>query len=287
MKVIPSISKIREAVMQEIQKNHTIGLIPTMGYLHQGHLSLIHQAKKENDLVVASLFVNPLQFGPNEDFDQYPRDFERDRQAAEEAGVDLLFCPSTEEMYPREPVVSVSVNQRGDVLCGKTRPGHFNGVATVLTKLFHIIRPDAVYFGRKDAQQAAIVAGMVEDFNFQLNVVTCPTIREEDGLAVSSRNVHLSQDERKEAPWLYRSLQQGLDLFHSGERRTQQLRGSVNDFLNQHLQEGKMEYVDVLTYPELTRKERCAGEMIIAIAVQFRAARLIDNVLLEGEEVQT
>lgn len=283
MKVITSIRDMREIVTAEIQKNNTIGLTPTMGFLHEGHLSLIHQAQIENDIVVASLFVNPLQFGPNEDFDQYPRDFEKDKRVAEEAGVDFLFCPSTEEMYPGQPMVSVSVNKRADVLCGQSRPGHFDGVATVLTKLFHVIRPQRVYFGMKDAQQAAVVEGMVEDFNFELAVVTCPTVREQDGLALSSRNVHLSETERREAPTLYQSLQHGMDMFRAGEQSTQHLQEAVLHSLEKRLNEGKIEYVEVLSYPDLTRKERCTGKMIIALAVQFQSARLIDNVLLNEE----
>ncbi len=283
MKVITSISDMQESVDAELRLNHTIGFVPTMGYLHEGHLSLVDQAKKENDFVVVSLFVNPLQFGPNEDFDQYPRDFNRDRKVAEDAGVDVLFCPQAVEMYPRTPVVSVSVDQRTNVLCGQSRPGHFNGVATVLTKLFHIVVPNRVYFGRKDAQQAAVIEGMVEDFNFRLDIVTCPTVRETDGVALSSRNIHLSQTEREEARNLYQSLQYGERFYNAGETNVQQLQTKVLEFLEKNIHEGVIDYVDVLSYPDLTKKQTCTGDMIIAIAVQYKKARLIDNIILIGK----
>lgn len=284
MKIVTSIKEMQETIITEKRKGQRIGLVPTMGFLHEGHLGLVRQAVKENDLVVMSIFVNPLQFGPNEDYEQYPRDFKKDKKAAEEAGINILFYPSANEMYPSEPTVTVSVNKRTDVLCGKSRPGHFEGVATVLTKLFHIVMPDRAYFGMKDAQQAAVVDGLIHDFNFPVTLVTCPTVRETDGLAKSSRNVYLSETERKEAPALYESLQQGLKAYEAGERNTKQLRERVYGILNDRLTHGEIEYVDVLTYPELAKVHQCLGQMIIAVAVRFEKARLIDNVILNGED---
>lgn len=284
MKIVTSIKEMQETIITEKRKGQRIGLVPTMGFLHEGHLGLVRQAVKENDLVVMSIFVNPLQFGPNEDYEQYPRDFKKDKKAAEEAGINILFYPSANEMYPSEPTVTVSVNKRTDVLCEKSRPGHFEGVATVLTKLFHIVMPDRAYFGMKDAQQAAVVDGLIHDFNFPVTLVTCPTVRETDGLAKSSRNVYLSETERKEAPALYESLQQGLKAYEAGERNTKQLRERVYGILNDRLTHGEIEYVDVLTYPELAKVHQCLGQMIIAVAVRFEKARLIDNVILNGED---
>lgn len=283
MNVITTIREMREVVNEVKRSGKSIGLVPTMGYLHEGHLSLVHAAVRENDFVVLTVFVNPLQFGPNEDFEQYPRDLQKDEKEAKHAGVNLMFCPSTTEMYPEEPTVTVSVNKRADVLCGKSRPGHFNGVATVLTKFFHIIMPDRVYFGMKDAQQAAVVDGLIRDLNFPIQWVGCPTVREHDGLAKSSRNVYLSEAERTEAPALYESLRYGARLYENGERNTQHIRDAVFHKLSDLLTNGTIEYVDMLTYPELRAVEQCEGRMIIALAVRFQAARLIDNVVLQEE----
>lgn len=284
MKIITSIQEMRQAMILEKQNGRSIGFVPTMGFLHEGHLSLVKRAVKENDFVVMSIFVNPLQFGPNEDFDRYPRNLEKDKQAAETAGVDLIFHPSTEEMYSDEPTVSVSVNKRTDVLCGKSRPGHFDGVATVLTKLFHIVMPDRVYFGMKDAQQVAVVDGLIENFNFPITLVACPTIREADGLAKSSRNVYLSETEREEAPALYKGLLRGAELFRDGTRDMACLQKAVFDVLNDRLTQGEIEYTEVLTYPQLKKTKRCEGRIIIAIAVRFEKARLIDNMILDEED---
>ncbi|HET7577809.1 MAG TPA: pantoate--beta-alanine ligase [Bacillales bacterium] len=284
MKVITSIQEMQETVTAEKKQGNTIGFVPTMGFLHEGHISLLHQAVKDNDIVVMSVFVNPLQFGPNEDFDRYPRDFEKDEQAAREAGVDIIFYPAVEEMYPSEPAVTVSVVKRTDVLCGKSRPGHFDGVATVLTKLFHIVMPDRVYFGMKDAQQAAVVDGLIKDFNFPITLAACPTKREEDGLAKSSRNVYLSEAERREAPALYESLLLAADSYRDGERDPERLRSTIHDNLNDRLTTGDIEYVEVLTYPELQKTDRCQDRMIMALAVRFGGARLIDNIVLGKED---
>lgn len=285
MKLIQSIQQMQQTIMEEKRKGRTVGFVPTMGYLHEGHLSLAERAASENDIVVMSIFVNPLQFGPNEDFDQYPRNIDKDKHYAKEAGVDYIFHPSSDEMYPHEPAVSILVKKRTQVLCGRSRPGHFDGVATVLSKLFHIVMPDRVYFGMKDAQQAAVVDGLIRDMNFPISLQTCPTVRDPDGLAKSSRNVNLSEEERKEAPGLYESLQAVKEAYHKGERQAEALENSLNHNLNDRLNLGEIEYAEVLTYPELERTDRCNGKVIVALAVQYSKARLIDNIVLgEGDQ---
>ena len=223
-----------------------------MGFLHEGHRALLKQARKENDIVVLSIFVNPLQFGPTEDLDRYPRDFDQDQKVAEEEGVDYLFHPSVSEMYPYEPSVTLTVNKRTDVLCGASRPGHFDGVATVLTKLFHIVQPDKVYFGKKDAQQVAVVDGLVTDFNFPLEIITVDTVREEDGLAKSSRNVYLTAQERVQAPILYQSLQKAVGMIHDGETDPDRIISSIEDMIKTETS-GEIDYISILSYPQLEK----------------------------------
>jgi pantoate--beta-alanine ligase len=279
MIILKSIQDMQKYMLQEKKADKTVGFVPTMGYLHEGHLSLIERAKKESDIVAVSIFVNPLQFGPNEDFDRYPRDFERDKKLAEEAGADVLFCPDTKEMYPDKPVVTVSVNRRTDALCGKSRIGHFDGVATVLTKLFHIVSPDKGFFGLKDAQQVAVVRGLVDDFNFPVEIVGCETKRESDGLAMSSRNVYLTEEERKEAHHLYQSLQKAqkwLSNCDSGETEEKMIK-----YLEEHTV-GTVEYCKVLSYPELLPPDKDDEKLIIALSVRFSKARLIDNVIIDN-----
>ena len=206
MKTITSIADIQKELLVHKQNGKKIGFVPTMGFLHEGHEQLLTVARKENDIVVLSIFVNPLQFGENEDLDKYPRDYERDEAVARKNDVDYIFYPSVQEMYPESPSVTIKVNQRTDVMCGKSRPGHFDGVATVVTKLFHIVQPDQAYFGLKDAQQVAVIEGLVKDLNFPITIKRVSIIREEDGLAKSSRNVYLSAEEREEAKQLFASL---------------------------------------------------------------------------------
>lgn len=278
MKLMNSIQEIQSYVAEEKKLGRTVGFVPTMGYLHEGHLSLIERAKNESDLVVVSIFVNPLQFGPNEDFDRYPRDLDRDKKLAEEAGADVLFVPETQEMYPDEPVVTVSVNKRVDALCGESRIGHFDGVATVLTKLFHIVSPDFAYFGLKDAQQVAVVQGLVDDFNFPVKVIGCETKRESDGLAMSSRNVYLTEKERKEAVHLNQSLLKAKKWLLDGDSgETEQ---KMINYLEEHTS-GSVEYCKILSYPELLPPTPDTNKLIVAVAVKFSKARLIDNVILD------
>ncbi|MBE2976150.1 pantoate--beta-alanine ligase [Priestia megaterium] len=280
MKVITTIKDMQQEMKKEKQLGRSIGFVPTMGYLHEGHATLLGAARTENEVVALSIFVNPTQFGPNEDFDTYPRDFERDERVAKEANVDYLFYPSVEEMYKSSRSVAITVTDRVDVLCGQKRPGHFDGVATVLTKLFHIVTPDRAYFGKKDAQQVAVVDGLIEDFNFPVELRAVDTVREADGLAKSSRNVYLTDKEREEAPVLFKSLQSALQLLESGEKQVEILKQIIRKEIEQHTS-GKVDYIDVYTYPELKTIERAAGKIIIALAVQFSKARLIDNVIVD------
>lgn len=280
MKVFTKIKDIQEFLSEQKRNGKTIGFVPTMGYLHEGHLSLVKKATAENDLTVMSIFVNPIQFGPNEDFERYPRDFDRDRKLAEDNGVDVLFHPSVEEMYPEESIVQMNVKKRKDVLCGRTRKGHFDGVVTVLTKLFHITMPDRAYFGLKDAQQFAIVQGFVADLNFPIDIIGVETVREEDGLAKSSRNTYLSVQERKEAPEIYQALLKGKKAVENGVDDPAEIVRLVSDHIRQNTS-GEIDYVEVLSFPELDPLERIKGKVIIATAVQFASARLIDNVILD------
>lgn len=280
MKVITTIKDMQQEMKKEKQLGRSIGFVPTMGYLHEGHATLLGAARTENEVVALSIFVNPTQFGPNEDFDTYPRDFERDERVAKEANVDYLFYPSVEEMYKPSRSVAITVTDRVDVLCGQKRPGHFDGVATVLTKLFHIVTPDRAYFGKKDAQQVAVVDGLIEDFNFPVELRAVDTVREADGLAKSSRNVYLTDKEREEAPVLFKSLQSALQLLESGEKHVEIIKQAIRKEIEQYTS-GKVDYIEVYTYPGLKTIKQAAGKIIIALAVQFSKARLIDNVIVD------
>jgi pantoate--beta-alanine ligase len=261
-------------------KNKSIGLVPTMGYLHQGHMSLVKKAKQESDLVVVSIFVNPLQFGENEDFSTYPRDLERDAGLAEQAGVDYLFIPDVKEMYPQPIETNITVKNVTEVMCGRSRPGHFDGVSTVVTKLFNIIQPDYAYFGQKDAQQIAVLEQMVHDLNSPVQIRPCPTLREEDGLAMSSRNVYLSSEEREQATTLYQTLRRTVQSIQQGERDVQQLRSEMeNQISTAPLAE--IDYIDIRQFPSLTYQDKIEGKVILALAVKFGKTRLIDNMIIE------
>lgn len=279
MKVITSISQMQKEVQQLKSNKLSIGYVPTMGYLHEGHVSLVMKARKENEIVIMSIFVNPLQFGPTEDLDAYPRDFERDSQIARNAKVDYIFFPSVDEMYPTTPSVTVVVQKRVNVLCGSSRPGHFDGVATVLAKLFHIIQPTRAYFGMKDAQQVAVVDGLIKDLHFPIELVPVQTVREEDGLAKSSRNVRLTETEREEASVLYRSLMDAEKQIHAGEKNVTNIITTMRNTILEH-SSGTVDYIEIYSYPELEPIEVLEGKMIIALAVKFSNARLIDNLVL-------
>ncbi|MBA2870206.1 pantoate--beta-alanine ligase [Anoxybacillus calidus] len=280
MIVVTNIHDMQQKMNQFRLQGKTIGFVPTMGYLHEGHVALLNEAREQNDIVVLSIFVNPLQFGPNEDFDRYPRDIKRDETIAKEAGVDVLFYPDVAEMYPRPLSIKTVVTERVDVLCGKSRPGHFDGVVTVLMKLFNIVMPHRAYFGMKDAQQVAVVDGLIRDFNFPIELIPVPTVREEDGLAKSSRNVYLSEEERKKAPALYEALQKAKAAVEEGERSPVVIRNLVIDYIKTHTH-AEIDYVEIYSYPELKPIQVLSGKVIIAVAVRFTNARLIDNITLD------
>lgn len=267
------------------------GFVPTMGYLHEGHASLLREARRNNDLVVLSIFVNPIQFGPNEDFERYPRDEAKDLQLAEQEGVDAVFLPSVEEMYPAQTLTKITVSQQlTGGLCGASRPGHFDGVTTVVSKLFHIVEPERAYFGQKDAQQVAVISQMVKDLNMPVQIVPCPIVREEDGLALSSRNVYLAPAEREAALVLSRQLLQMQEQVNQGRVLTagEAREALLLAFTAEPLAE--VDYVEVVRFPDLQPlgdSERIArdGEILIAVAVKFGSTRLIDNVILSKRGV--
>jgi len=279
-KVITTKEELQNLTTKLKKEQKTIGFVPTMGYLHEGHRALLKAARENNEIVVLSIFVNPLQFGPNEDLDSYPRDFEHDKQVAIEENADIIFHPSAEEMYPKELSVAVHVQKRTNVLCGSSRPGHFDGVATVLTKLFHLVQPTNVYFGQKDAQQVAVVDGLIHDFHFPIKLIAIPTVREEDGVAKSSRNVRLTEQERMEAGILYRSLAYAREALIQGETDIAKLRYHLTSEI-EGKSSGKVDYLEILTYPELEQPINLSGTIIVALAVQFSQARLIDNIVFE------
>ncbi|NRF89746.1 pantoate--beta-alanine ligase [Paenibacillus frigoriresistens] len=283
MEVIHSIADLRSRIKDFRRKNdQSVGFVPTMGYLHEGHASLLRKARAQSGLVVLSIFVNPLQFGPGEDFERYPRNTERDLQLAEAAGVDLVFMPSVSEMYPAPTRTTVSVTGLTSRLCGASRPGHFDGVATVVSKLFHIVQPDQAFFGLKDAQQVAVIEQMVQDLNLDIEIVPCPILREADGLAMSSRNVYLSEEERKQAIVLSQSLQKAKAYVESHATFTPQ---ELESLVSQHIATAPLaiiDYVEVLAYPTLEpfANSHHTDSIIIALAVKFGKTRLIDNLIL-------
>lgn len=279
MKVITTISQMQKEVQSLKNDKLSIGYVPTMGYLHEGHVRLVNKAREENDIVIMSIFVNPLQFGPNEDLEAYPRDFERDREIAKNEKVDYIFYPAVEEMYPSKPSVKLVVQKRVDVLCGGTRPGHFDGVATVLAKLFHIIQPTRAYFGMKDAQQVAVVDGLISDLHFPIELIPVETVREEDGLAKSSRNVRLTSKEREEASVLYKSLKDAEKQICAGERDLEIIISNMKNTISKN-SSGAVDYIEIYSYPELENLEVLKGKFIIALAVKFSNARLIDNMVI-------
>jgi pantoate--beta-alanine ligase len=280
MKIITTVKEMQSEMSKQKNLSKTIGFVPTMGFLHEGHLTLMKQARQENDIVVISIFVNPTQFGPNEDFDSYPRDFERDSKLAVEAKVDYLFYPSVEEMYPTPSSVKVLVNERVDVLCGKSRPGHFDGVATVLMKLFNIMMPTRAYFGKKDAQQVAVVDGLISDFHFPIELVPVEIVREKDGLAKSSRNIKLLPDERMQATALYKSLQMAKETIMNGERNPLIICELIGSIIQEQTC-GMIDYIEIYSYPDLKKVTKLEGSIIMAIAVKFSDVRLIDNLMMK------
>lgn len=292
MKLITEINVLRthltEITFEAAQagKRLEVGFVPTMGYLHAGHASLLQQARKENDVVVLSIFVNPIQFGANEDLDKYPRDLEADIALAQQMGVDVVFMPTPEEMYPTPTKTYVKVSDLTELLCGASRPGHFDGVTTVVSKLLHIVSPKRAYFGQKDAQQLAVITQMVHDLNLDVTIIPCPIVREADGLALSSRNVYLSQAERQAALVLSRSLKWVEEVTSSASAFTVgQLREHVMAQINAE-RLATIDYVTFTFFPQLTsvpddlKYDEIEGDMLLALAVKFGTTRLIDNVIL-------
>ncbi|GAA4843646.1 pantoate--beta-alanine ligase [Paenibacillus vulneris] len=285
MQIIHHIKELRQAVRdaRASRRELTVGFVPTMGYLHQGHASLLEAARKQCDLVVLSIFVNPLQFGPNEDLARYPRDEERDLAVAKATGTDIVFFPSVEEMYPQPTKTIVSVSGVSERLCGASRPGHFDGVATVVTKLFNIVQPDYAFFGMKDAQQIAVIQQMVNDLNIPVEIVPCKIVREEDGLALSSRNVYLQPEEREQALVLSSALKMAEEFVkgHQGPLKASELQDAVKRHIAQSPL-AEIDYADILAYPTLEPviDLRSVPEFIIALAVKFGKTRLIDNTII-------
>jgi len=306
MEIIETIEKTRKAVAKAKSAGKKIGLVPTMGALHAGHISLIKAAKQKTDFVVVSVFVNPTQFGPTEDIDKYPRTLDADAKACKDSGADVIFAPSVDEMYPvrdnksgisctnllkrnvsngmypQKNITWVNVEKISEPLCGKSRPGHFRGVATVCAKLFNIVQPDMAFFGQKDAQQAVVIQRMVADLNMPLEISVCPIVREKDGLAMSSRNRYLNPDERKDAALLYAALQEAEIFISAGERTSSVLIGEMKKILKISKQI-KIEYISIVNAQTLEELDIIKGKVLIALAVKLPSARLIDNIVLDVE----
>ena len=276
MKVITTIDEVRDQVKSWRNNGESIGLVPTMGYLHEGHQSLMASAKKDNQRVIVTIFVNPMQFGPKEDLASYPRDLERDKKACQQMGVDLIFCPSADEMYDVNFNSYVNVNGLTDALCGKKRPGHFKGVCTVVTKLFNITQPDRAYFGQKDAQQLAVIQRMVQDLNIPIEIIGCPIVRESDGLAKSSRNSYLSEQERLAAICLYRSIEQAKQMIKAGEKSVATILKAMQNVINNEPL-AKIDYIEFVDFATLTNVDVLKQDSLCALAVYIGKTRLIDN----------
>lgn len=281
MEVAKTTEEVRGLVSNARSKGKKIGLVPTMGALHIGHISLIETAVKECDFVVVSIFVNPTQFGPGEDFEKYPRPLEADLKICRKARIDVVFAPEPEQMYPTENVTWVTVEKLTEPLCGRTRPKHFRGVTTVCAKLFNIVAPDAAYFGQKDGQQAIVIKRMVADLNMPLEIVVCPTVREPNGLAVSSRNQYLSEQQKKDAANIYKSLKTCRRLIDAGTTETRQIIAEMQKILQQ-IPSGQIEYVSIVDAESLESVEKIAGKVLAAVAVKIGPARLIDNILVDA-----
>lgn len=285
MKIISRIAELKEVIRRAKTEGKTVGLVPTMGYLHEGHLTLMRQARQEQGFVIATLFVNPLQFGPNEDFAVYPRDLERDRTLAESTGIDVLFAPPVEEMYPAgngKCLTFVDVDTITATLCGASRPGHFRGVATVVAKLFNISEADVAYFGQKDAQQVAVIRQMVADLNMNVRIVSVPIVREADGLAMSSRNKFLANDQREAALVLSKSIDKACGLLRNGERNAATIVAEMNSLIRQEPL-AEIDYVSIVDPVSLQPLTVIRDMALVALAVKFGKTRLIDNMIWEGK----
>lgn len=276
--VLETVPAARRWVRAERSAGQTVGFIPTMGAFHEGHLSLFRRARARCARVAVSVFVNPLQFGPGEDFERYPRDFSRDSALAQQEGVDVIFHPDTKEMYPEPQAITVDPGTLGKPLCGRSRPGHFAGVATVVAKLLNILQPDRVFFGQKDAQQAVIIERMIQELGFPVEMEVCPTVREPDGLAMSSRNAYLNPEERGRATVLYRSLCHAATLIRSGERDASRIEREMREMIGA-VPGADLDYASVVDRHTLESVSTIDREVLLAVAVRFGKTRLIDNVI--------
>lgn len=279
MRILHTIDEIRETIKQAKAESKTVGLVPTMGYFHEGHLSLMRKAREENGLVVVSLFVNPIQFGPSEDFKTYLRDLERDAQMAESVGVDIIFNPGIGEMYGENYMTFIRMERLTEGLCGASRPGHFEGVATVVLKLFNIIQPDRAYFGCKDYQQLKVIQKMVRDLNVPVEIVPMPTVREPDGLAMSSRNTYLNAERRQAALVLSKSLKYAQDLLDEGITLAKELKKRVEKFISKE-RLARIDYVEIVDPETLECLDTIEDQALLALAVKIGVTRLIDNAIL-------
>jgi len=278
--LIRKIKDMKQITKRLKKEGKTIGFVPTMGYLHEGHISLIRYSKKDNDITVVSIFVNPIQFGKNEDLDRYPRDLERDVEICGKEGVDYVFYPSADEMYPEGFSTYVEVEGITQRLCGTFRSGHFKGVTTVVAKLFNIVQPDKAYFGEKDYQQLKVIQKMVRDLNIDVEVIGCPLIREKDGLALSSRNKYLTPEERKSALSISRALFRAKQMFESGEKDPSKVIDEVKRIISSQPLVKEIQYVEVVDPEELTPKKKLEKGDVVAVAVFVGNTRLIDNIKL-------
>jgi len=280
MQIITSIPEMQSLATSLRAKGRTIGFVPTMGFLHEGHLSLMRRARLECDTVVVSIFVNPTQFGPGEDFDRYPRDEEGDRHGCQSAGVDILFMPTVPEMYPDKPTVFVTVEGISGILEGRVRPGHFRGVATVVAKLFHLVKPHVAYFGQKDYQQCAVIRRMTEELNLDVKIVALPTVREQDGLAMSSRNSYLNADERRAAAAVHRALSAAEHLALAGVKECEKLRNKMRAVFAEE-KTITIDYIEIADSESLESLETVRKKAVILVAVRLGKTRLIDNLVLD------
>jgi len=278
MELAKTIKSVRSLVKAARSKDKKIGFVPTMGALHIGHILLIEAARKNTDFVVVSIFVNPTQFGPGEDFEKYPRPLDADLEICKKAGADVVFAPSAKEMYPAENLTWVNVEKLAAPLCGCSRPGHFRGVATVCAKLFNIVAPDTAFFGQKDAQQVAVVKKMAADLNIPLEIVVCPTVREKNGLAISSRNRYLTAQEKKDAASIYKSLRKCEQMVKQGIRETEPIIAGMRKILSPVC---SIEYISIVDAQTLQNLDKIAGPAIAAVAVKIGSTRLIDNILID------
>jgi pantoate--beta-alanine ligase len=281
MKIVRSIKQMQKASRKIRQNGGSIGFVPTMGALHRGHLSLIRRARKDNNIVVVSIFVNPAQFGAGEDFKKYPRALRQDAALCKKEGVDLIFYPSLKAMYPAGHKTHVNVQHLSDRLCGKFRPGHFRGVTTVVKKLFNIVHPDVAYFGQKDAQQAVIIKKMVRDLNMPLEIKVLPTVREKSGLAMSSRNKYLGQEEKKDAAVLYKALNLVSRLIKRGNRNYQSIIQKARAVISQK-KNISLQYISIVNLEDLLPVKKTRGKVLIALAAHIGKVRLIDNIIING-----